>query len=374
MENHLHIISFAIPYPPNYGGVIDVYYLLKALKEQDVKIHLHCFQYNRGPSKYLKELCFSVNYYQRKSLKRYLFHSLPFIVASRKSDELLKNLLKDEHPILFEGLHSCSCLANDNIKRHLKIVRTQNVEHDYYLQLAKIEKDVFKKYFFYSESYKLAIYEKILQHADLILAISKNDHKHFKSKFGGKASLMRAYHPFSTLKCKTGKGEYALYHGNLSVGENNRAALFLVQEVFNGLSIPLIIAGMNPSRELKKAVEKSDNITLQADLPEDEMHELIINAHINILPTFQQTGIKLKLLCSLYLGRFCVVNSAMVVNTDLEQLCTIADTPDKIKESVVELSRHQFTEEEKNVRAKILKNNFSNAANAQNLVELLFNN
>ena len=32
-ENHLHIISFDVPYPANYGGVIDVFYRVKALTE-----------------------------------------------------------------------------------------------------------------------------------------------------------------------------------------------------------------------------------------------------------------------------------------------------------------------------------------------------
>ena len=42
---HLHVISFDVPVPANYGGVIDVYYKLKALHLQGVKIHLHCFEY-----------------------------------------------------------------------------------------------------------------------------------------------------------------------------------------------------------------------------------------------------------------------------------------------------------------------------------------
>ncbi|MEI7802398.1 MAG: mannosyltransferase, partial [Bacteroidota bacterium] len=45
MTNQLHIISFNVPYPPDYGGVIDVYYKIKALKEAGVKIHLHCYEY-----------------------------------------------------------------------------------------------------------------------------------------------------------------------------------------------------------------------------------------------------------------------------------------------------------------------------------------
>ncbi len=33
VEQHLHIISFDVPAPPDYGGVIDVYYKAKALAE-----------------------------------------------------------------------------------------------------------------------------------------------------------------------------------------------------------------------------------------------------------------------------------------------------------------------------------------------------
>jgi len=43
---HLHIISFDIPYPANYGGVIDVFYKLRALVSAGIKIHLHAFHIN----------------------------------------------------------------------------------------------------------------------------------------------------------------------------------------------------------------------------------------------------------------------------------------------------------------------------------------
>jgi hypothetical protein len=50
-SKHLHIISFDVPYPANYGGVIDIYYKLKALKKQGIKIHLHCYGYGRTKAK-----------------------------------------------------------------------------------------------------------------------------------------------------------------------------------------------------------------------------------------------------------------------------------------------------------------------------------
>ena len=93
---HLHIISFDIPYPANYGGVIDVYYKAKALAEKGVKVHLHCFQYGRKPSTELTDLFYEVKYYKRDISKKHLFKSIPYIVSSRVSEEPKANLKKDK--------------------------------------------------------------------------------------------------------------------------------------------------------------------------------------------------------------------------------------------------------------------------------------
>ena len=38
----INIVSFNVPYPPNYGGIIDVYYKIKALREIGCEVVLHC--------------------------------------------------------------------------------------------------------------------------------------------------------------------------------------------------------------------------------------------------------------------------------------------------------------------------------------------
>lgn len=39
----LHIVAFDVPYPPDYGGVIDIFYKLKSLNDAGCKIYFHCF-------------------------------------------------------------------------------------------------------------------------------------------------------------------------------------------------------------------------------------------------------------------------------------------------------------------------------------------
>ncbi len=61
----IHLVSFNIPYPPDYGGVMDVFYKIAALKKQGVGIILHCFSYGRTLSRTLERECLRVHYYRR---------------------------------------------------------------------------------------------------------------------------------------------------------------------------------------------------------------------------------------------------------------------------------------------------------------------
>ncbi len=370
MNKHLHIISFDVPYPPDYGGAIDVFYKLKALKEEGVNIHLHCFEYGRGEKKELENYCEKVFYYKRRMGKHLLLNALPYIVVSRSSEELVSNLLKDSAPILFEGLHCCFHLSDVRIKDRKKIVRMHNIEHNYYASLALVEKSFFRKKYFESEAKKLEAFESVLTHADAIAAISPADTKYLASKFKNVSNIM-ALHPHESITIKEGKGDFALYHGSLAVGENNKAALYLVNEIFNDNPTPLIIAGNGASAELKDSLKGKKNIELKENISVEEIYSLIQNAQINILPTFQATGIKLKLLSALYSGRHCVVNSPMVSNTGLEPLCHIADSAPEMKRKISELMTAPFTLEDKRKRVLILEDKFSNKANVKKLISLV---
>jgi len=367
----LHIISFNIPYPPNYGGVIDVFYKIKMLSQLGVSVHLHCFEYGRQAAPELVSLCASVNYYKREHSLKYYSSLRPYIVQSRQSEDLLDNLVKDDFPILFEGLHTCYYLNAEQLKDRVKTVRMHNVEWDYYRHLGKNERSMFRKFYFYTESIKLKLYEKILSNANHILPISENDFEYLDTKFD-RVTYLPAFHPNESVNIKPGTGKYALYHGSLGVNENNQAALFLVNKVFNDLDVPFIIAGSDPSKMLVASVKNNPNIQLRINLPENEMIDLIANAQINVLPSFQQTGIKLKLLNALFNGRFCIANNDMIERTGLENFCIICDSAADIKAGIKEYMSQSFTGEMITKRKEILNTAFSNKINGTKLVQLLF--
>ncbi len=367
---HLHIISFDIPFPANYGGVIDVFYKAKSLTDSGVKVHMHCFQYGREHYSIMKDTFHEVKYYRRDISKKHLFKSIPYIVSTRASDKLIGNLLKDDYPILMEGLHTSLILEDNRFKTRRKLVRAHNIEHEYYQNLGKVENDIFKKYYFYNESVKLKRYEKVLEKADSILAISESDRKYFNTEFS-RVEYIPAFHPFKEVKSKLGKGNYALYHGNLSVAENENAVNYLIDNVFLGTDIPLKIAGLNPNKSLKSKIENYPSIELIANPNDDIMQDLIENAHVNISITAQKTGLKLKLLNNLYNGRFALVNDKMLIGSSLDELCEVANNHVSLNRRLKILFNKDFTQANIDARKKSLAKVYCNGTNVNKLITLL---
>ena len=372
-EKHLNIISFDIPFPPNYGGVIDVYYKIKALAKLGVKLHCHFFQYKgRKPSNELANICKEVHYYKRNRLKNPFKKGIPYIVKTRKSDELIRNLSNNNYPILFEGLHTCYYINHPKLENRTKIVRMHNIEHHYYHHLAENESNPIKKAFFKNESKNLKKYLPILGYADKIASISNEDTKFLNGLFNSKVFYLPAFHSNEELSKQKNLGDFALYNGNLSVNENIDAATFLIDKVFSDLNYKLIIAGKDASKKLKRKVIGKNNIEIINNPDDKTMNALFADAQIHVLPTFQNTGIKLKLINALYTGRYVVVNIPMVENTNLKSLCLIAKDSEELRYLI--LAHKDRIPEENYIlhRKKILFNEYSNEKNAQKLISNIF--
>ncbi len=269
-----------------------------------------------------------------------------------------------------EGLHCCYYLDDKRLADRKIIVRTHNIEQVYYRKLSQAETNPLKKIYFARAASKLENFEKKLSNASAIAAISAPDTEYYLC-YHPKTVTVSAFHPDNKLNINQGKGDFVLYHGNLSVGENNLAALFLVKEIFSKIDIPFIIAGSNPSAELNAEVAKHEHIQLRDNYSTVQITELIRMAHINLLPTFQSTGIKLKLLSALHNGKFCLVNSPMVIGTGLEKFCIIRDSPQEIISEIITLMKQAFTEDEIKMRTELLSGDFSNSVNADRLILIL---
>ncbi len=370
-KKRIHIVAFDLPYPPDYGGATDIYHKIRSFHELGIEIILHVFLYKRKlPSPELEALTYKTYYYYRRSWVNPFWGRNPYVVSTRNSQVLLRNLLMDNNPILFEGLHSTSHLNRPELRNRNTVVRAHNVEHNYYQSLGDAERLWIKRAFYYLEAKRLKHYETILEKTSAIAGISPMETKYFDRTYG-KASYIPAFHSNTDVVSLSETGDYILYHGNLSIPENDRAAMYLVEQVFPLLKESCIIAGNNPSNALRKSISKHPHISLKANLTAENIFELVRNAQVNAMITFQSTGIKLKLLNSLFRGRHVVANTEMVKETQLESLCNIADNPKDLANKIRLCYSLAFTQEDISNRKKILLRTFNNKENALALIALL---
>ena len=367
----LHIVAFDIPYPPDYGGAIDVFYKIKSLAEAGTEIILHCFEYGRKHTEILENICHKVFYYPRNMGISGVSFTKPYIVASRCDPALLANLVAVDAPILFEGVHTTYYLNHPTLQSRFKAIRIHNVEHDYYAQLAKKEQGIFRKMYFRIESLLLKRYEHNLGNAQAFFSLSKEDSNYFKKLYPVANNLfVPPFHSENEVTTLPGIGDFCLYQGNLSHPENIEALQFLLADVIPQSALPVIIAGRNPSPELLQLSMQTPNCRLVVNPTESEMNELVTNAHIHLLPTFQRSGVKLKLIKALFRGRHVVFNENMLFGTGLNLTETIANTGNDFVSAIQALSTVPFTGADIEQRKQVLSA-YSNGQNAQLLLEYI---
>jgi glycosyltransferase involved in cell wall biosynthesis len=371
MSDFIHIVCLDTPAPPNYGGAIDMYYKITSLAALGKKIILHYFDYKPGRNaEGLEPYCIEIHAYKRKTFAGSLFLSTPYIIGSRINNTLVKRLNEDDYPILLEGLHCCGILPYLNNPRRV-VLRMHNDEPNYYQSLASLETNPFKKIYFLREASLLKRYQTRLQKDLKIACLSETDIAALKSEYGfSNLYFISCFISWQSVKSKEGKGNYCLYHGNMAVSENEAAARWLINNVFSKSSIPFVIAGNGVSNKLATAVQQYKNIRLIPQPPMDELNALIRDAHINILPSINNTGVKLKLLHALFEGRFCVTNTNGIKGSRISSNVHVANEPIEYIQLIQQLFAKDFTQQDILERKGILAT-YSNPLNAQKLSALM---
>lgn len=367
MSRHLHIVCLDAPSPPDYGGAIDMYYKIEALAKTGTRINLHYFDYN--PSRNtngLEGFCEAIYKYERKNILRAFPFSRPFIVQSRLNDQLIKNLNKDDHPILLEGLH-CSGIIPFLKKTERVVIRMHNEEASYYRHLAITEKSLFTKQFFLRESKLLKRYQGGLNKGIKLACLSASDIDVLRYEYNyTNLHFVPCFIPWQELSIKNGVGNYCLYHGNMQVSENEEAAKWLIENVFSKVAIPFIIAGKGISQKLMAIAKKYKHISIVSKPTIHEINELVQNAQVNVLPSMNNTGVKLKLLNAVFNGRHCITNDAGISGSGIGQSIVICNTGNQWIEAVKDTMKKPFLSGNIEERKSIL-NLYDNNVNAEKL-------
>ncbi len=363
--------------------MIDVFYKIKALHALGVEITLHCFEYgDRTQQQDLEKYCKNVFYYPRTRNFLQQFTLTPFIVSTRKNHLLLQNLLINDAPILFEGLHTCGFINAVELKSRKKFVRMHNIEWQYYWSLATSEKNIFKKIFFFIENARLKIFEKqIIPFVEKIFFISPDDEKYFFEKFkiqNSKSEIIFPFHPYA-LKfsdCKNSK-KYFLFHGNLSVPENENAVRALIENIFSGKffiqNISLIVAGKSPRESFKFYLKNFKNVTLAENPSDDYLEALSQQATAHILYVEKSAGVKLKLIRALAENSNVFAHQNMLPNKSWEEYCIVFNSWRDLRQKLFQFHSENDNSEIFALRKKLFDTVLNNERNAQKMIDAIFN-
>lgn len=362
MQNKkLHIVTFDNPFPPNYGGVIDVFYKINALHQLGVEIYLHCFV-NEIPvqNNELEAISTKLYFYKRNKSVFNFFSKKPFSVASRRHNQLIQNLCADNHPIFFEGLQTTDILNHHNFDNRKLFIRLLNLEDKYYDGLAKSETNFLKKIAFLFEAKKYSKYNFIFAKFEKIFTLSNVETKYIQDKYK-KAIYVPVFHGNQFVSNLSEYGNYAFYNGDLRISDNRNAALFLLDVFKEVRDYQLIIASSYSVNEIETKCFLSNNCKYVKIKDNIHLDELTKNAHINVMVSFQESGTKLKAVNALYKSRFCIINKNMIDDAELLSLFTIAETKPDFVNAINNLKDMQYSdfENRKIILEKILndKNN-----------------
>lgn len=108
------------------------------------------------------------------------------------------------------------------------------------------------------------------------------------------------------------------------------------------------------------------------DPNDQELKDIISKAQIHVIPSFNCTGIKLKLLNALFNGRHCVVNAEAVEGTGLKEVCHLAEGAGEFKTVIENLYERPFTFLDLQWRREKLQSQYNNHQTASRLISQIW--
>ena len=360
----VNIVSFNNPYPPKYGGIIDVYYKIEALHRIGYKIHLHCFV-KEVPNQYeeLSKITASISFYLAEPKWYHFFSSLPLSIISRSNKDLVDNLIVNDAPIIFESLKS-TCLMNDyRLKKRFKILRLHNIEQNYFHGISKSDTNLLKKLLYSIEASKYKKYDFNILNFQKVFTLSKYENSYIDEKYNN-GFYVPVFHGNKEVIELSEYGKYSIFHGDLSTPDNRKVALFLI-DVFKDLpDYKLVIASGVGGDFVMNAIGNYKNIEHIDLLDFSHLKSLLNQAHVSISWSFQKSGTKLKLLNSLFNSRHNIVNENIIDDEMVYPICHVATNKKELIDKIIFLYKIPYSNDEYQRKREVLENTFNDDKNA----------
>ncbi len=280
-----------------------------------------------------------LNLFTKKS-----YHVQRFI--SKDFDKLLRKvLMHDCYDIVqIETLFMSPYLDTIRELSKAKIVlRAHNIEHLVWKRVASITKNPLKKAYLNHLSATLEAYEKnILNQYDGIVPISPVDAPFFMEHTKKPVlALPTGIHP-EKLKLKPGgKPEHALYHiGAMNWMPNEEGIRWFIDQVWPVVhqrlpELKIHLAGREMPLWLQQL--QLDNVVIEGEV--DDAYEFIQSKSILIAPLFSGSGIRIKIIEGMAMGKAVISTSigAEGINYTHGKNMLIADTADDFADAIYTL-------------------------------------
>ena len=359
--------SVLYPLPTTDGGKMRLWAILRALANLGHEVTLVSFSKPGdavGTKEQLRTVCKDSDIipmqYTRMSeggayLSRLfsLFSSAPFILnrlhSPKMREALNRRLREDGYDLVICDVFAASNLPAPSVPI---AICGLNAEHLILLRYVNQERNPIKKFYVWLEAIKLRRFEiRMYSRADLAIACSKQDVNIFR-KFCPEVQFsvvpnvvdVREYE-VSHIEDSHDEDPSAIIHvGGLDWFPNRDSLEYFVRDIFPLVqrecsSIRLIVAGRNPTPELRARFSHMPSIEFTGTVP--DLRPVIAEAAVSVIPLRIGSGTRMKILEGGAMGKAMVSTSVGAEGLDFVpgKEILIADTPQQFAASIVELLR-----------------------------------
>lgn len=384
------------PYPAIDGGCLAEKNMSDMLLMQDVELKTwslhttkHPFLPQQFPKEYLDKTHFESHFIDTSvsALKAFIFlfrtnqsYNLRRFYSD-KAAHSLKVLLEQEgfDVILFESIYVAEYLPVIRSVSDAKMVlRAHNVEHQIWERLANEEQQPLKKWYYYHLHKRLKNKEvQWLKQMDQVITISQRDALAFKHFLPNKSyktipfTVNITQYPF---KEHQPKSNVRLFHiGAMDWMPNVEGVRWFIKHVWSQLKME------NSELELHlagKSLDETDydhkQLMVHGEVP--NAVEFMLNNDIMIVPLFSGSGMRIKIIEAMALGKVVVSTGIGLEGIDGENGIHFyeANTPSEFISVISQLTvnRGEMAEIGQNAR-QLIENKYNQQISSQHLLALL---
>jgi glycosyltransferase involved in cell wall biosynthesis len=341
------IVAHDFPFPPNYGGRVDMWSRIKLLHRMGVQVDvvaslkdLPSEQQAQEVQRYVR----SLTLVKRDMGLMKLLSREPFSARSRRS---LRNIPLSESysAVILESEHVAAILQNPTLRADKRILRLHNDEAHYYRELSGSSRELWRKAFYRIEGFKFRSYSpRAMQQCDLFWFASDFERQEHCVKYpvsATKAFFVPLHVERSSMKRHKLSGHRVFFAGKLGFANNSRGVEWYIDQVHPRLAdidgYELMVAGNTEGESLdplRKAIAGHPNISLYESPSELQPYYEMASVFIN--PVFHGAGVKLKTIDAIRAGLPVVSTFSGIQGTPLldGKHVLVADNPEAFAGSI----------------------------------------